>query len=78
MFRFLGILVYFIKELIFDDKEEYNIKSSSFNARKFIIFMMVVMSFGGNIIMTGKAITLAKNNILLREQLQVKNADCKK
>lgn len=78
MFRFLSILVYFIKELIFDNKEEYNIKSSSFNARKFIVFMMVILSFGGNIIMTGKAISLAKNNILLREQLAIKNVDCKR
>lgn len=71
MFRFFSVLIMFIKELIFDSKEEYNIKSSQFNTRKFIIFIILTLSIISSFIVSIKAYGLAKENIILHEQLEL-------
>ena len=70
MFRFFSALIYFIKELIFDNKDEYNIKSSKFNTRKFIAFTILSLSIFGTIMSTAKAYHLAKENIELKESIK--------
>lgn len=39
------LIFYLLKELIFDNKDEYDFKSRHFNARKFIILIIISLSF---------------------------------
>jgi len=77
MFKIISIIVYFIRELIFDNKEEYNIKSSKFNTRKFIIFTIIMLSMIVNIFAIDKTYTLAKKNLEFQKKLLELNG-CKK
>lgn len=45
MLNLIKLVFYLMRELIFDNKEEYDFKSSKFNTRKFIVLLIVTMSF---------------------------------
>lgn len=45
MINIIKLLFYLLRELIFDNKEEYDFRSSKFNTRKFIVLILVTMSF---------------------------------
>lgn len=45
MMKALKIFYYVLRELVFDNKEEYDFNSAKFNARKFIITIMMMLSF---------------------------------
>lgn len=75
MFKVFTLLLYFLKEVIFDNKDEYNFKSSKFNVRKFIILMLVVFSLLAAFTMTSRTYALAKTNIELNKKL---TTECKK
>lgn len=40
----IRILYYVLRELVFDNKEEYDFSSSKFNTRKFIVTVMMMVS----------------------------------
>lgn len=65
MLKILTIFIYFIKELIFDSKDEYDFKSSKFNTRKFIVFIFIVTSVIANVFISYKVIKIAKHNVEL-------------
>lgn len=73
MLKILTIFIYFIRELIFDSKDEYNFKSSKFNTRKFIIFVFIITSVASNIFISYKVIKIAKHNVeLMNTVVQLK------
>lgn len=41
----IKLAFYLLRELIFDNKDEYDFKSAKFNARKFIVLILVTLSF---------------------------------
>lgn len=45
MLNIIKLVFYLLRELIFDNKEEYDFKSSKFNARKYIVLILVTLSF---------------------------------
>lgn len=45
----LKLLFLVFRELIFDNKDEYDTKSAKFNARKFIVLILIMLSFALNI-----------------------------
>ena len=69
MLKGLSIFIYFLREMIFDSKEEYDFKSAKFNARKFAVMLMVLLL----LLLTGfffeRSWKLAKENISLKLQL---------
>lgn len=70
MFRMITMLAYFLRELIFDSKEEYNFRSRRFNARKVLIFILISCSFLTSILLTNRLYKLALENIELREEIR--------
>lgn len=44
LLKALKIFYYVMRELVFDNKEEYDFSSTKFNTRKFIITIMMMMS----------------------------------
>jgi hypothetical protein len=74
MFKIFTIFTYFIRELIFDSKDEYDFKSSKFNTRKFTVFILVVGSITANVYIVYRSIKLASSNIeLKKESIELKN-----
>jgi hypothetical protein len=65
MLKILTIFIYFIRELIFDSKDEYDFKSSKFNTRKFTVFIFVIASLAANVFISYKVIKIAKHNVEL-------------
>ena len=57
MIKILSMLVYFLKELIFDTAEESDFISYKFNTRKFIVFLLITLSFIMNIFLCTDCIT---------------------
>jgi hypothetical protein len=74
MGKIFSLLLYFFKEIVFDNKEEYNFKSSKFNTRKFIVLIIVMLSVLVAVTMTSRTYALAKTNLELKENCEI----CKK
>lgn len=70
MVKIFSLLLYFFKEIVFDNKEEYNFKSSKFNTRKFIILIVVMLSVLIAVTMTSRTYALAKTNLELKENYE--------
>lgn len=60
----------FLRELVFDSKEEYDITSTSFNTKKVITFWVIVLSFILNIVSVTRTVTLALENIELNNKIE--------
>lgn len=69
MFKIFTIFIYFIRELIFDSKDEYDFKSSKFNTRKFIVFVFIITSVSANVFISYKVIKIARHNVNLIESI---------
>jgi hypothetical protein len=69
MLKLLSMLSYFFKELFFDSKEEYDIKSSKFNIRKTLAFTLTFTSFALNMFLVNRIYDLATENIKLTEEV---------
>ena len=67
MLKLLSIITYFFRELVFDYKEEYDFKSSKFNARKVATFLILIASISLNGFLVVRIYHLSKANIELRK-----------
>ncbi len=65
LFKTLKVLYYVLRELVFDNKEEYDFNSPKFNARKFIVTMMMLFSFSLNTWLLYRFTVVAMNNVVL-------------
>lgn len=67
MLKLLSIITYFFRELVFDYKEEYDFKSSKFNARKVGVFLILLFSISLNWFLVVRLYHLSRANIELRK-----------
>lgn len=44
MFQIIKLVFYVLREMIFDNKDEYDYKSSKFNARKMTFLVLMILS----------------------------------
>lgn len=69
------LIFYLLRELIFDNKEEYNYKSRKFNTRKFLVLILFTLSIVTNAWMFYRYMLLATEFIDHKEK--VEKLDCK-
>lgn len=65
------MIINFLRELIFDSREEYDFRSRMFNMRKVLIFVLMVASLVANIIFINRIYSLAIDNIELKKKIRV-------
>ena len=58
----IKLVTYFVKEIVFDNKEEGDFRSSKFNPRKFILFMFSVACLLITPVIMMRAVEIAKEN----------------
>ena len=74
MFKFISLIIYFVKEVMFDNKEESNIMSKQFKPMRFVLFVAMIAVFVLSMFTVGRAVNLAIENNQLRKTLK----ECKK
>lgn len=70
MVQMAKLIFYLVRELIFDNKEEYNYKSVKFNTRKFIVLILVCLSLTCNVWLGYRFMGVATSLIHLRQQIE--------
>lgn len=63
MFKLAAIVFYFIRELIFDSKKEYDFQSPHFDGRKMIFLTLLMLSLAFNWFLTIRVVQLAKTSL---------------
>lgn len=76
MFQFAKLIFYLLRELIFDNKEEYDYKSAKFNARKFIILIIIMLSIFMNIWMLYRFVLVSGDIRQYRTDLEACQKTC--
>ena len=74
----LKIFYYMLRELVFDNKEEYDFNSAKFNSRKFIVTVMMMISFTLNAWLLYRFTVIAMNNMALVKECQSAGVKAKK
>ena len=73
MFRVIAIIVYFFREMVFDSKEEYNIKSKHFSLKKVSLFVLVcVMAFANGVFLYRIYALAVENDLHKKEIIELK------
>lgn len=78
MFHIWKIILYVIRELVFDSKDEYDFNSAKFNYRKFTVAIMLGLSLAANVWLTRDYLILAHVRTKCETQLAIMIADEKK
>lgn len=76
--RLLLMLFHFVQEMVFDSKDEYNIKSPKFNLKKVLIISVLLFSLIINVFLIYNFVKVA--NLYLELQVtheQIKNTKIK-
>lgn len=76
MTQIAKLLFYLFRELIFDNKDEFDIKSKKFNTRKFIVLILVTMSFVINLWLVHRFFIAASDISAIRKELQSTEPAC--
>ncbi len=76
--QLLSVFWYFIKEMLFDSKDEYDINSKKFNARRFTIALLLLFLFIGEIYSIARIYSLAKEVVELNAAIYETEKLCKK
>lgn len=63
MFKIASIIFYFVRELIFDHKREYDFTSPDFDSRKMIFFLLLIVSISFNWVLMTRSFALAKESL---------------
>ena len=61
--QLVSIIFYFIRELLFDSKKEYDFRSPQFDPRKMIFFVLTAISICVNIFLIGRVVTIAHESV---------------
>lgn len=67
--KFLLMPIFFFRELIFESEKEYDITSTSFNTKKVLVFLIMVLSIVASMLLTWRCINLAIDNIDLKAKI---------
>lgn len=70
MLHFAKLVFYLFRELIFDNKEEYDFKSARFNTRKFLILILITLSFVVNVWVIYRFIGVAVELVTTKSTLE--------
>jgi hypothetical protein len=76
--KLVALLFSFLRELIFDSKEEFDFKSSKFNARKFTVLILIVFSLFLNLLFAQRLYSLARQNVELKNFIEIYVTNCYK
>lgn len=63
MFKVFKLFFVVLREIIFDNKEEYNFKSAKFNGRKFIVLLLLSGSIFSNLWLIQRFVHVANRYI---------------
>ena len=72
MFQLISVLRSFLKELFFNSEEESDFKHHKFNLKKWCGYALVMASFGINILLIPKLVSLSVSHAKLEEELTLK------
>lgn len=70
MLHAIKLLFIIFRNLIFENKDEYNIRSPEFKPKKMIIFILITLSFLANIIVGYRVYTLVNECIYVRKETE--------
>ena len=70
MFKIATIVFYFVRELVFDSKKEYDFRSADFDPRKIIFFVTLSASLGFNLVFGVRSVELAHEAIANSEKIR--------
>lgn len=73
MWKIVTMLLYFLRELVFESPGEYDFKSNKFNPRKIAILLLLSASIIFNVLLIERIVYISDKYILLREQKTEKN-----
>lgn len=71
MFKIASIIFYFVRELIFDHRREYDIMSPDFDSRKMIYFALLIVSLSFNGVFIVRSYDLAKESLVCHATIDV-------
>ncbi len=71
MFHLFKLLFLLLRGLIYENKDEMDIKSQKFNTRKFIALILLMLSIITNGWLIYRFFTVASEHLALKEQVQV-------
>lgn len=76
--QLISVVWFFIREMLFDSKDEYNINSKKFNARRVTIALLLMFLLITEVFMLVRAYGLASEVLILKDNLHKLEQDCKK
>lgn len=76
--QLLSVFWFFIKEMLFDSKDEYDINSKKFNARRFTIALLLLFLFVAEIYSVTRMYDMAKEVVELKAVIYETERLCKK
>lgn len=76
--QLLSVFWFFVKEMLFDSKDEYDINSKKFNARRFTIALLLLFLFVGELYSISRMYAMAKEVVELKAAIYETEKLCKK
>lgn len=70
MLHAIKLLLIIFRSLVFESKDEYNIRSPEFKPKKMIIFILITLSFLANIIVGYRVYSLVNECIYVRKETE--------
>ena len=70
MFKIATFVFYFVRELVFDSRKEYDFRSAEFDPRKIIFFVMLSASLGLNWVLGVRSVELAHEAMANSEKIR--------
>lgn len=69
MLKLVSLILYFIRELVFDSKKEYQFTSPDFDSRKMTFFALLTLSATLNFFLAERCYNLAENMIIAKQEI---------
>ena len=76
--QLLSVFWFFVKEMLFDSKDEYDINSKKFNARRFTVALLLLFLFVAELYSVTRMFAMAKEVVELKAVIYETERLCKK
>lgn len=76
--QLLSVFWFFVREMLFDSKDEYDLNSKKFNTRRFTIALLLLFLFVSEIYTITRVYTLAREVVELNAAVYETEKLCKK
>ena len=70
MFKIATFVFYFVRELVFDSRKEYDFRSAEFDPRKIIFFVLLSLSLAFNWVLAVRSVGLAHEAMANSEKIR--------